>query len=323
MNKLSNVWVFSDKADRYAELLAGARRLGARVNAVVWNEGEVPLVRSLGADALYLLGGTTQRQRIENYAETIAALVRNAVQQPADGAGTLLLLAATRRGKALAARLSVLLEAALINDATALDAGDDGLYAEHRMYGGLAFGRERICTPLAVVTLAPGGADETAEPRPAGQGDDCRVFQADYLTPRHEILCRERRSKSASSVDLGKARRVVGIGRGLAAESDLQMVRDLATVLGAEVGCSRPIAEGEHWMERERYIGVSGVLLKADLYLMLGISGQIQHMVGGNGAKTIVAVNKDKNAPIFQYADYGLVGDIYKVVPALIEQLTR
>ncbi len=103
-------------------------------------------------------------------------------------------------------------------------------------------------------------------------------------------------------------------------------------MLNAEVGCSRPIAEGENWMERERYIGVSGVLLKSDLYLTLGISGQIQHMgisgqiqhmVGGNGAKVIVAINKDKNAPIFNYADYGLVGDIYKVVPALISQLNR
>ncbi|MCU7718176.1 FAD-binding protein, partial [Escherichia coli] len=144
-----------------------------------------------------------------------------------------------------------------------------------------------------------------------------------YVAPRHEILCRERRAKAASSVDLSKAKRVVGVGRGLAAQDDLKMVHELAAVLNAEVGCSRPIAEGENWMERERYIGVSGVLLKSDLYLTLGISGQIQHMVGGNGAKVIVAINKDKNAPIFNYADYGLVGDIYKVVPALISQLNR
>ena len=137
------------------------------------------------------------------------------------------------------------------------------------------------------------------------------------------MLCRERRSKTASNVDLGKARRVIGIGRGLLAKEDLQMVWDLASALDAEVGCSRPIAEGEHWMDRERYVGVSGVLLKSDIYLALGISGQIQHMVGGNGAKTIIAVNKDKNAPIFQYADYGLVGDIYKVVPLLTELLKR
>ena len=76
-------------------------------------------------------------------------------------------------------------------------------------------------------------------------------------------------------------------------------------------------------MERERYIGVSGVLLKSDLYLTLGISGQIQHMVGGNGAKVIVAINKDKNAPIFQYADYGIVGDAVKILPALTAALAR
>ncbi|ENF02648.1 electron transfer flavoFAD-binding domain protein [Escherichia coli P0304777.8] len=76
-------------------------------------------------------------------------------------------------------------------------------------------------------------------------------------------------------------------------------------------------------MEHERYVGISNLMLKPELYLAVGISGQIQHMVGGNGAKVIVAINKDKNAPIFNYADYGLVGDIYKVVPALISQLSR
>ena len=86
-------------------------------------------------------------------------------------------------------------------------------------------------------------------------------------------MCLERRAKSVSSVDLSKAKRVVGVGRGLVAQNDLEMVRQLASVLGAEVGCSRPIAEGENWMERERYIGVSGVLLKSDLYLTQSGSG--------------------------------------------------
>ncbi len=118
-----------------------------------------------------------------------------------------------------------------------------------------------------------------------------------YIAPRHEVLCQQRRAKSLSSVDLSKAKRVIGVGRGLAAQSDLDMVHKLAAVLGAEVGCSRPIAEGENWMERERYIGVSGVLLKSDLYLTLGISGQIQHMVGGNGAKLLSQLTKIKTRP--------------------------
>ncbi|MGM3161988.1 electron transfer flavoprotein subunit alpha [Dickeya undicola] len=317
MSKLANVWVFSDSTDRYADLLAGARQWGASVDALVQNNGVVPTVKPLGADALYVLGVNTENQRIENYAETLASLVEKPVAQSQPAA--LILMAATKRGKALAARLSILLDAAVVNDVTSLTVGEDGVFAEHRMYGGLAFGREKINTAVAIATLAPGAV----EPVAANPAHDCPVYQASYVAPRQEILCKERRAKSLSSVDLSKAKRVVGVGRGLASQDDLRMVQELATAIGAEVGCSRPIAEGEHWMERERYIGVSGVLLKSDLYLMLGISGQIQHMVGGNSAKTIVAINKDKNAPVFKYADYGLVGDIYKVIPALIEQLSR
>ena len=317
MSKLTNVWVFSDNLDRYAELLAGARQWGEQVNVLVLGGENTPSIKPLGADALYVLAEKSALQRVENYAETLVSLIEKptAQQTPA----TLILMSATKRGKALAARLGVLLEAAVVNDVTSLSVGDEGTFAEHRMYGGLAFGREKIMTPIAIVTLAPG----VIEPIAADQSHDCAIHQANYVAPRQEILCKERRAKSLSSVDLSKAKRVVGVGRGLVSQADLNMVQELATVLGAEMGCSRPIAEGEHWMERERYIGVSGVLLKSDLYLTLGISGQIQHMVGGNGAKTIIAINKDKNAPIFKYADYGLVGDIYKVVPALIEQLTR
>lgn len=311
MSKIHNVWVFSDNADRYADLLAGARQLGERVNAVIWDEQDVTQTRQ--ADAVYLLCGKTENQRVENYAETLAKLAGDTSEQ------TLILLAATRRGKGLAARLSVLLQAALVNDATLLEYQDGALYAGHRMYGGLAFGREKLTTAVAVVTLSGGIFEPLAENNAATPP----LTQVDYVTPANEIVCRERRTKTASSVDLGKARRVIGVGRGLMAKDDLQMVWNLASALDAEVGCSRPIAEGEHWMDRERYVGVSGVLLKSDFYLALGISGQIQHMVGGNGAKTIIAVNKDKNAPIFQYADYGLVGDLYKVVPELTELLKR
>lgn len=311
MNHLANVWVFSDNVERYAELMTGARQWGEKVYAIVQGNTEIDYVKALGADEIVVLESHTDLQRVENYAETLASLL-------GDQNG-LLLMAATKRCKALGARLSIQLDAMMVNDATSIDLLDGTLHAEHRMYGGLAFGKEKLNSPQAIITLAP-GVLEPAAPLP---GHTCPQTTLAYIAPRHEVLCQQRRAKSLSSVDLSKAKRVIGVGRGLAAQSDLDMVHQLATVLGAEVGCSRPIAEGENWMERERYIGVSGVLLKSDLYLTLGISGQIQHMVGGNGAKIIVAINKDKNAPIFNYADYGLVGDIYKVVPALIDQLSR
>lgn len=310
MSQLTHVWVFSDNVERYAELMAGARQWGQQVYAIVQGSEQAARVKPLGPDGIIVLEKTSELQRIENYAETLAAQIRE------KGNG-LLLMAATKRCKALGARLSIQLDAAMVNDATAVSVEENALFAEHRMYGGLAFGKEKLNSPLAIITLAPG----VLEPVAANPAHDCPVVTAEWVAPQQEILCQERRAKSLSSVDLSKAKRVVGVGRGLAAQDDLNMVHELAAVLGAEVGCSRPIAEGENWMERERYIGVSGVLLKSELYLTLGISGQIQHMVGGNGAKVIVAVNKDKNAPIFNYADYGLVGDIYKVVPALIAQL--
>lgn len=315
MSKFENVWVFSDIGSRYAELLAAAHQLGERVTALVAGaDGDPDRLWQQGADAVCLLDAPNPDEMIENYALTIAAALKQS-QPPVP----LLLLAATRRGKALGAKLSVLLQAALVNDATSLALEDQQVIAGHRVLGGLAFARDKIATPMAIVTVSPGMVEPLA---PNAQGTGIARHLA-YVTPRNPLLCLERRPKPGSNVDLVKAKRVVGIGRGLAAQDDLAMVNELAGLLQAEVGCSRPIAEGEHWMERERYIGVSGVSLKADLYLMLGISGQIQHMVGANGAKTIVAINKDKNAPIFQHVDYGLVADIYQAVPALIEQLKR
>ncbi|HFZ8996045.1 TPA: electron transfer flavoprotein subunit alpha [Citrobacter freundii] len=314
MNQLTHVWVFSDNVERYAELMAGARQWGQQVHAIVVAE-RADNVQPLGADSMIVLEKQSELFCIENYAETIAAQIK----EQSAGQPSLLLMAATRRCKTLGSRLSVQLDAAMVNDATAVTLESNTIYAEHRMYGGLAFGKEKLNSSLAIITLAPG----VVEPVAANPAHRCPVVTAAYIAPRHELHCQQRRAKSLSSVDLSKAKRVIGVGRGLVAQDDLSMVRELAAVLGAEVGCSRPIAEGENWMERERYIGVSGVLLKSDLYLTLGISGQIQHMVGGNGAKVIVAINKDKNAPIFNYADYGLVGDIYKVVPALINQLSR
>ncbi|MGK4482882.1 electron transfer flavoprotein subunit alpha [Citrobacter freundii] len=311
MSKLANVWVFSDNVERYAELMAGARLWGEQVHLIVQGNEQVNQVKPLGADEIVVLEATSGLQRVENFAETITALIQEHTG--------LLLMPATKRAKSLGARLSIQLNAAMVNDATSVTLDDGSLFAEHRMYGGLAFGKEKIKTTQAIITLAP----SVLEPVEANASHTCPVVSAPYIAPHHEIMCQERRAKSVSSVDLSKAKRVVGVGRGLVAQNDLEMVRQLASVLGAEVGCSRPIAEGENWMERERYIGVSGVLLKSDLYLTLGISGQIQHMVGGNGAKVIVAINKDKKAPIFNYVDYGLVGDIYKVVPALIEHLSR
>ena len=122
--------------------------------------------------------------------------------------------------------------------------------------------------------------------------------------------------------NLAAARRIVSAGRGFKAEEDLQIARDLAAALGAELACSRPLAEGTAWLSKDRYVGVSGMHVAPDLYLAAGISGQVQHTSGMSDSKVVVAVNSDANAPIFEVADYGIVGDLYDVLPAITAALS-
>jgi electron transfer flavoprotein alpha subunit len=104
-------------------------------------------------------------------------------------------------------------------------------------------------------------------------------------------------------------------------KEDIDLARQLAQALGGEVGCSRPIAEELQWLPEEVYIGISGKKVKPALYLGIGVSGQVQHITGIRDSKVIFAINKDENAPIFEAADYGIVGDLYSVVPMLIDEL--
>jgi len=128
--------------------------------------------------------------------------------------------------------------------------------------------------------------------------------------------------EAKSAVDLTQASLIVAIGRGIKAPENIPQAVALAKALGGEIAASRPICD-EGWLPMERQIGSSGQTVAPKLYLALGISGAIQHVVGMKGARTIVAVNKDSNAPIFEIADYGVVGDIFEIMPALTEALEK
>ncbi|MBZ5642671.1 MAG: electron transfer flavoprotein subunit alpha/FixB family protein [Acidobacteriia bacterium] len=128
--------------------------------------------------------------------------------------------------------------------------------------------------------------------------------------------------EAKQAVDLTQAPILVSVGRGIKAPENIPLAEKLAKLLGGEVSASRPICD-EGWLPMDRQIGSSGQTVAPKLYLALGISGAIQHVVGMKGSRTIAAINKDQNAPIFEVADYGIVGDLFEVVPALIEELER
>ena len=128
--------------------------------------------------------------------------------------------------------------------------------------------------------------------------------------------------ESARAVDLTAAEIIVSVGRGIKEKENIPIVEELARALGAELAASRPICDSG-WLPMERQVGSSGQTVSPKVYLAVGISGAIQHLVGMKGAKTIVAINKDANAPIFEVADYGIVGDLFEIVPALVEEVKK
>ncbi len=128
--------------------------------------------------------------------------------------------------------------------------------------------------------------------------------------------------ESARAVDLTAAEIIVSVGRGIKEKENIPVVEALAKALGAELAASRPICDAG-WLPMERQVGSSGQTVAPKVYMAIGISGAIQHLVGMKGAKTIVAINKDANAPIFEVADYGIVGDLFEVVPALVEEVKK
>jgi electron transfer flavoprotein alpha subunit len=143
-------------------------------------------------------------------------------------------------------------------------------------------------------------------------------LDAEQIRQKPEAPFRE----AARAVDLSAAELIVSVGRGIKEESNIPVVEELAEALGAEMAASRPICDAG-WMPMERQVGSSGQTVAPKVYFAIGISGAIQHLVGMKGAKTIVAINKDPNAPIFEVADYGIVGDLFEVVPALVEEVKK
>jgi electron transfer flavoprotein alpha subunit len=298
----ANTWIVVAGDPAIGNLIETARALGGQVTAaVVGPRAVADTIAAGGVDQVVWLGDPGQAP-VEAYASAVADAVG-----AADGA----VLGASRPGdRVLLGAVAARLQAAVLTEASSVSADGDGLVVTHTIYGGIAEETVMVAGPVALVL--DGG------PVPAASGV---APVAEVAAIPLGITVVETNASAFEQVDLGAAPRVVGIGRGLKAQGDLAMIEALAAASKAEVGCSRPVAEGLNWLGKDRYIGVSGQHIAPELYFAIGISGQLQHMVGVRGAKTIVAINSDPNALVFKDADFGLVGDLYQIVPALTEAL--
>ena len=229
----------------------------------------------------------------------------------------IVLVGSTRNGKPLAARLATRLQTGCVPDCNRLSVDEQGrLIGERITYGGNAAAKIAFKTKPQIVTV-PARAFEKPEPKDR----DGQVVKLDVKIdePKTEIV--ETKPLEISSVRIEDADVIVSCGRGLGKKEDKVLLEELATVVRGQVGCSRPLAEDRKWFSE--WVGLSGHKVKPKLYIASGISGVIQHVAGIRDAKVIVAINKDPEAPIFEAADYSVVGDMYEIIPALKEAIKK
>lgn len=296
---MSGIFVFGDGPARAAEMVGFAQSLGEKCVVLAAGEsGEA--YANIGADTVLYLGG----EMPESYAKAIARLLK-------EKEAALFAVAMSAVGRELAARVAGYLDCVLVSDVSDVAAEDGGFTAERMMYGGAVVRPEHF-DGLGIVTVPTGKyppAEGAAEVLSLNAVADNRVSVVSSAP-----IVRE-------GVDITAAEKVVGAGMGFSTREELELAYKLAAALGAEVGCTRSLAEDQHWFSE--YIGLSGVQLSPKLYVALGISGQIQHTVGVRGSQVIVAINRDEKAPILSGCDYGMVGDMYELVPMLIEALGK
>ncbi|MBP3654060.1 MAG: FAD-binding protein [Oscillospiraceae bacterium] len=302
---MARIFVITDRRSEWKALVSGAYSIsGEKPLVVTADKAIAQAAADFGADAALMSGAEV----FWNYTDTIAALVEEL--QPAG-----CFFGTSPDCRLVSGRLAAKLGISAIPDAKSID----NTYAiEHLIYGGSVVQTSKSTGKQFVALFGPGQFEEAAIPE---QGT---VMNVDYVEPKWQIAVKEKKTKEISAVDLTAAKRIVAVGLGISKKEDLDMVRELAALLQAEMACTRPIAEGLDWMEPERYIGISANFVKPDLYISLGISGQVQHTVGITDSKVILSVNKDPDCAMMkQYSDYCVAEDLYKIVPALIERLKK
>ncbi|MEU8236677.1 electron transfer flavoprotein subunit alpha/FixB family protein [Actinoplanes missouriensis] len=291
------------------EMLTIARGLGS-VSAVVFGEADTAKLGEYGAEKIYVASG----EDVEGYlvapkAAVVAELV-NRVQPAA------VLLGSTQEGKEIAGRLAVKLDNGLLTDAVAVEA--DGT-ATQVVFAGSTIVKSKVTKGLPIVTIRPNSVTpEPAAASPAIEQLTVAVSDKDKLTKVVERVVEQKGSRP----ELTEAGIVVSGGRGVGNADNFKLVEELADLLGGAVGASRAAVDSGYYPHQFQ-VGQTGKTVSPQLYVALGISGAIQHRAGMQTSKTIVAVNKDAEAPIFELADFGVVGDLFKVVPQAADEVRK
>ncbi len=298
------------------EVLSAARSvaeaIGARTDALVFGSGDPSEAARYGADRIFVVSGDDVVRMPDVMAATVAAHARDDVFAVVFGA--------TSAGKDLAPRVAARLDVPLAGDATALDVEGGELVVTRPLYAGRAFVRLTLAGSPRAVSIRPNVFRAVER---AGAGEVVNVDAAGEEADRR-VRVREVVAAAGAKLDVGEAPIVVSGGRGLKGPENWHLLESLRDALGdrAALGASRAVVD-EGWRPHGEQVGQTGKTVSPQLYIAVGISGAMQHLAGMRSATTIVAINRDADAPIFKVADYGVVGDAHAILPRLTEEIRR
>ena len=312
------ILVLSDDKKTRFELLGKARKMadaaGTKVASLSFKacdctpKGQGAIKN--GADMVLLATPPIEEYNLEVYLAASAKAVEKVSPD-------LILVASTKDGHEFGPRLAAKLDKPCAVDCSDVRMEGGQLLVDRIMYGGNGIATLAFKTKPAVVTVPP----KTFEAPAPDEGRKGEVIDLAFDLPVPKVKITKTTPKQTESVDLESAVVIVSCGRGIKKKEDIALIEGLAKALNAEIGCSRPIASDLKWLSVDHWVGLSGKKVKPSLYIAVGISGQIQHLAGMRDSKMIVAINKDKDAPIFTASDYGIVGDLYAIVNQLTEKL--
>ena len=290
-----------------------ADKFGSEVHAMVLGppgvSAKAPQIGQYGADVVIVV----EHAALANYNPEVATA--NVTDRIKSGGYRAAVFSTSAQGRDLAPRVAARLGASLVTDALSLEVEGDSIVVRHPMNIGKVIATIAIAGTPAIIAMRP-NVISPAQNAKAGRVEPTQPA-VDPASTRVKVI--ETKQGSGGKLDLAEAPVVIAGGRGLKAAENFKLVEELASAFGnAAVGATRAVTD-DGWRPHSDQIGQTGRLVSPDLYIAVGISGAVQHLAGMRTSKTIVAVNKDKDAPIFKVADYGIVGDVFDVIPALTE----
>jgi electron transfer flavoprotein alpha subunit len=318
---MSNVLVFAETRGSALRKIALEAVTAARAFADATGGGEVhalvagPSGVGATADALGQHGAdvvvVVEHAAFANFdRESIAATI---AARATSGSYRAVMLGFSSQGRDIGPRVAAKIDAPIVTDVTEIQPAGDAILVKHPGYANKVITTLQISGPLAVIAIRPSAV--TAAPSPRSARTESMAPGSDPSASR--VVVKEVIEGGKGKIDLGEAPIIVSGGRGLKAAENFKLVEDLAAAFGnAAVGATRAVTD-DGWRPHSDQIGQTGRQVSPQLYIAVGISGAIQHLAGMRSSKTIVAINKDKEAPIFKVSDYGIVGDVLEVIPAL------